>query len=185
MTRWLLLDYGGVLCTPQPEEAQRALVEAAGVGADAFWAAYWVERPAYDRGELSSAAYWEKVAGSAPVDELNRLDVASWSHPQDASLELIGGLEGYELALLSNAPHPLADAIDEMDWMTLVPRRYYSCRLGLTKPDRAAYDAVLAELGAGPADVTFVDDRPENVDGAREAGLTAVLFTDPADLGEL
>ncbi len=31
VTRWLLLDYGGVLCTPQPEEDRRAL-ERAGVG---------------------------------------------------------------------------------------------------------------------------------------------------------
>jgi putative hydrolase of the HAD superfamily len=71
--------------------------------------------------------------------------------------------------------------------MQVVPRRFYSCRLRATKPDPVAYTEVLAELGADPAEVTFVDDRPANVAGAAAVGLRAVLFTDPttlaADLG--
>jgi len=80
-----------------------------------------------------------------------------------------------------------ADAVDELSWMQVVPRRFYSCRLRATKPEPAAYGGVLAELGAGPAEVTFVDDRPANVAGAAVVGMRALLFTDPttlaADLG--
>lgn len=192
MSGWLLLDYGGVLCTPQPEAEREALVRAAGVEPEHFWAAYWRDRGPYDRAELDPAAYWGGVLGRRPepvhVAELDRLDVASWSHPQQATVDLVGAA-GTKLALLSNAPATLADAIERMDWMQVVPRRFYSCRLGLTKPDPRAYAAVLDALGARPGDVTFVDDKPENVEGARESGLHALLFTDAAalasDLGDL
>jgi putative hydrolase of the HAD superfamily len=118
----------------------------------------------------------------ARVAELDRLDVAGWSHPQHAALDVVRSVAGTGLALLSNAPASLADAIDTWEWMGFVPRRYYSCRLGATKPDPVAYRGVLEDLGAEPADVTLVDDRPENVAGAREVGLRALLFTDPATL---
>lgn len=190
---WLLLDYGGVLCTDQPEDDRRALVSAAGVEPGAFWDAYWRDRGPYDRADLDPATYWAGVVGG-PVEpellaELDRLDVAGWSHPREAALDVVRSVRGAELALLSNAPVSVADAIDTSDWMQFVPRRFFSCRLGANKPDPAAYHGVLDALGADPADVTFVDDRPDNVAGARAVGLRALLFTDPttlaADLGDL
>ncbi|WP_244931704.1 HAD-IA family hydrolase [Nocardioides sp. W7] len=49
----------------------------------------------------------------------------------------------------------------------------YSCDIGLAKPDPAYFDKAVAMIGAEPGSVLFVDDRQENVDGARSAGLVA------------
>lgn len=49
----------------------------------------------------------------------------------------------------------------------------YSCDIGLAKPDPAYFDKAVAMIGADPGAVLFVDDRQENVDGARSAGLAA------------
>ena len=38
---------------------------------------------------------------------------------------------------------------------------------------------MLAILGAGPADVVFLDDKKENVAGAQALGIRSVHFTDP------
>jgi putative hydrolase of the HAD superfamily len=195
----VVFDYGAVLCTEQPEEDRRALVGAAGIdpedssAVDRFWTGYWRDRPAYDRAELDLAAYWARVLDRTPtaaeLDAIDDADVASWCHPQPASLAVVDALaqDGVGLALLSNAPVSLADAVDDLPWMQSVPRRFYSCRLRATKPEPAAYGGVLAELGADAADVTFVDDRPANVAGAAAVGMRALLFTDPttlaADLG--
>ena len=199
MAGWVVFDYGAVLCTEQPAADRRALVRAAGLdpdggpAVDAFWAAYWRDRPAYDRAELDPAAYWRRVLDRTPtaaeLAALDAADVAGWVHPQPASLAVAEALAaaGVPLALLSNAPASLADVVDELPWMQVVPHRFYSCRLRATKPDPAAYGGVLAELGAAPAEVTFVDDRPANVAGAAAVGMRALLFTDPttlaADLG--
>ena len=199
MAGWVLFDYGAVLCTEQPVEDRRALVAAAGLDPDdgpatgRFWSRYWRDRPAYDRAELDPAAYWARVLDRTPaaaeLAAFDAADVAGWCHPPPASLAVAEALakDGVELALLSNAPASLADAVDELPWMQVVPHRFYSCRLRATKPDPAAYGGVLTELGADAADVTFVDDRPANVAGAAAVGMRALLYTDPttlaADLG--
>lgn len=196
---WVVFDYGAVLCTEQPEPDRSALVAAAGLdphdvaATGRFWSGYWRDRPAYDRAELDPAAYWAGVLDRSPsaaeLAAIDAADVASWCHPQPASLAVVGALakDGADLALLSNAPTTLAAAVDQLPWMQVVPRRFYSCRLRATKPDPAAYSGVLAELRADPRDVTFVDDRPANVAGAAAVGMRALLFTGPdelaADLG--
>ena len=54
---------------------------------------------------------------------------------------------------------------------------YASARFRAAKPHAACYRSCLAELGAKPEAVLFVDDLEENVTGARQAGLHAERFT--------
>ena len=56
----------------------------------------------------------------------------------------------------------------------------FSYSLRSVKPDPECYRAVLAMLGASPAGVVFLDDRPDNVAGAQALGIRSVQFTDPA-----
>lgn len=57
----------------------------------------------------------------------------------------------------------------------LFHERFLSHEMGLVKPDREAFDHVVARLGC-PADrVLFLDDNAPNVDGARAAGLRSEL----------
>jgi putative hydrolase of the HAD superfamily len=49
----------------------------------------------------------------------------------------------------------------------------YSCEIGLAKPDPAYFSHAVGLIGAEPHEVLFVDDRQENVEGARAAGLRA------------
>jgi putative hydrolase of the HAD superfamily len=189
MGEWVVFDYGGVLCRDQSEEDRRALLALAGVAdGDRFWAAYWDLRGPYDQGLLTARGYWTPVVGreltTAEVATIEAADVAGWSHPYEQTLEIAARLakDGTSLALLSNCPPSMAAAIETMSWTDLIPRRFYSCRLGSLKPDPASYTAVLTAIGAAPADVTFVDDRPVNVAGAEAVGMRALLFTDPATL---
>src|SRR6266851_241682 len=114
---WVLFDYGGVICTPQPDSDVARLASAAGVPVPAFRDAYWAHRLDYDRGELDGTTYWQKVAAgaggsfsAAQVAELTRLDIASWLHLRPGTVTLIEDLAaaGYRLALLSNAPAEVA-----------------------------------------------------------------------------
>jgi HAD superfamily hydrolase (TIGR01509 family) len=62
-------------------------------------------------------------------------------------------------------------------------RQFYSCELGLAKPDPGYFRAVTEYLGVTPDSVLFVDDNLENVLGARAGGLHADLF--PRDGGRM
>lgn len=53
---------------------------------------------------------------------------------------------------------------------------FVSCRIGLRKPDPAAYSHVLRELGVPASQCIFVDDRASNCEAAYEAGIHAIRF---------
>jgi putative hydrolase of the HAD superfamily len=185
---WVLFDYGGVICTPQPDADVAALAAAAGVPVPEFQGPYWAYRLSYDRAELDGATYWHKVAAAlgrsfpAPqVAELIRRDIASWLHLREGTVALLEDLAaaGHRLALLSNAPADFAEVMVEQPVARFFEHLAFSCFLGSVKPEPACYLAVLGMLGARPADVIFIDDRPENVAGAAAVGIHGVPFTTP------
>jgi putative hydrolase of the HAD superfamily len=57
--------------------------------------------------------------------------------------------------------------------------------VGIAKPSPQAYLRALALLDATPAETLFIDDRDENVSGARAAGLDAVGFSSAATLARV
>lgn len=54
--------------------------------------------------------------------------------------------------------------------------QFYSCDLGLAKPDPAFFTAIVDRLCVEPSAVLFVDDTEANVLSARRLGLNAYLF---------
>ena len=190
MTRWVLADYGEVISAPIPAETILELADLAGQGTDEFRDRYWKFRPPYDLGQ-PDRAYWSAVLGreleAEPklVQALVRADVAGWMTLNPRTLPALISFAtraSLRLALLSNAPEPLATAIDHSGWSASFDRRFYSCRLGLAKPDSAVYEAVLNDLGATPESVLFIDDRAENAFAAAALGLQAVRFTSAEEL---
>ena len=53
----------------------------------------------------------------------------------------------------------------------------YSHEEGVQKPDPRMYALASQRLGISPAEIVFLDDRPENVDAARACGFQAILFS--------
>lgn len=54
--------------------------------------------------------------------------------------------------------------------------QYYSCELGLAKPDPAFFTTILGRLRLTPGEVLFIDDNEANVQAALSVGLRASLF---------
>lgn len=185
---WLLFDYGNVICCPQPPGAVVRLAEAARCQVPEFTAAYWEHRLAYDEAKLDGPGYWQRVGASvgrtftgAEVARLTSLDIDSWLHLNPGTLALVQDMAaaGHRLAMLSNAPEDVARAVASLPIAALFEHCLFSCYLRLVKPGAAIYRAVLERLGAGPAEVIFLDDRPDNVASAAELGIRSVLFADP------
>lgn len=82
---------------------------------------------------------------------------------------------GYGIYLLSNYPETLfkkhtqyADFMDDIDGLMV------SYMIKEAKPDRAIYDALCQKYGLNAQECLFFDDRIENVDGAKRAGMDAI-----------
>jgi putative hydrolase of the HAD superfamily len=179
----LLVDYGGVLTRPQPAASVRAMAALVAVPEPTFSRRYWAHRAAHDRG-VEAQAYWSAVAGRELVDErvveqLVRIDVASWSHLNEATLDVLRAVRGNgtSLSILSNAPHEMASALRSHPAFVIFDDLIFSSEIGVGKPNAGAFRAALERLARLPHEVLFVDDRPDNVDAAIALGLRGLLFT--------
>lgn len=185
----VLFDYGEVLTEAQPDADVAAMADVVGLDLPEFQRGYWAARAAYDRGG-SAEDFWRAVAGrdvdGADLAALVRLDVDAWLHLEPAAMAVVAELQarGVRLALLSNAPHELADAVDAHPGFAAFAPRLFSARLGLTKPDPEIFAVAVARLGVPAGEVLFLDDRTDNVAAARAAGLQARQVPDAARLRE-
>ena len=61
-------------------------------------------------------------------------------------------------------------------------RVYFSHEMHMRKPDVEIYQQVLAQSGAHPAETLFMDDKPANLQGATQAGISTLHITTPNDI---
>ena len=179
----IIFDYGNVLCLPQPAEDIQAMAAAVNMPLDDFTKIYWRDRTAYDRAEMEPPEYWGRLTGrqldAAEVAKLVDLDNRSWTHPNEKTLAYVDAAKRKHLrtALLSNLPAGLKTVLEnDCNWLPDFDVRTYSCDVRKTKPDPGIYEECVRALGVKHPEAVFLDDRPENVKGAMEIGIRAVLF---------
>lgn len=111
-----------------------------------------------------------------------------WLNESVAGLIAFLKSRGYTLLLGSNTNilhstffrRQFAPTFDEFDRLIL------SHEVGHMKPDRRFYQACVAAAGVPASSCLFIDDLPENVAGARRAGLTGLRYVEtPALIADL
>jgi putative hydrolase of the HAD superfamily len=189
--RVVVFDYGEVISLEPTDVDRAALVARAGVDAEPFWTAYWAHREPLDQGTISIADYWTAVASDLGVEwdavdvhELWALDHRGWLSVDPGTLRVLHALAdgGTRMALLSNAGADFSGWLRSGSFAPLFERVFVSGELGLVKPNADIYEHVIAELGITPAELLFVDNKSENVEGARAVGGDGHVFTDAAGL---
>ncbi|MFJ3867642.1 HAD-IA family hydrolase [Streptomyces nigra] len=188
----VILDYNGVVGRQPTPDMWSSLAVLAGWPAaqtEAFMRAFWGERAAYDAGELSDRAFWknlihgEQAAGreAERIATLRTADTQMWTRTDPAVLKVLrrAHAAGVPMTLLSNAPLPLASALDDTEWCaTLMSRTVYSARIRVNKPEGRAYATALAAAGwPAPGRTLFVDDRADNVEAASRLGMRTLHYT--------
>lgn len=187
----VLFDYGMVLSNVPNDAHWRQLEQVLGADQEAFQAAYWKHRDAYDRGALGAATYWATVARdinkSLQPDILRALieaDTKVWTQP---NLEMMGWAErlnraGIKTGILSNIGDAMEDGVRRrFPALNEFTHHTFSHRLGIAKPDAAIYRHAVDGLGVPANQILFVDDREENIAAARESGMTAVQYVGHAE----
>ncbi|MGG5259781.1 HAD family hydrolase [Phycicoccus avicenniae] len=183
--RAMLWDADGVL-QRTPDGWLEDLEAAGGPGfAEDVFAA---EAPAV-RGEGRLRDRLAEVLARRPEARVGLEDLLGfWERavPDEAALALVGEVRaaGVRCALATNQhDHRRAWMRDALGLDRRFDDVFYSCELGVAKPEPAYYERVVGVLGVAPEEVGFVDDSPANVDAARALGIRAVLH-DPASGAE-
>jgi putative hydrolase of the HAD superfamily len=184
----LIFDYGNVLCQPQRLSDLRIMAGILQMPEKEFEPIYWSYRMPYDASKMNARQYWEQVASDAKrtlkdgdLEALRKLDVDCWSLPDPVMIRYAEAVRkaGVRTAVLSNMPMDLRVSV--ATWLPEFHHSTYSCDVGYCKPDAAIYQHCLKGLGVAAEEALFLDDRPENIDASREAGIHSVLFTTPAE----
>lgn len=64
----------------------------------------------------------------------------------------------------------------ELGYDGIFDEQFYSCRIGLAKPNPRFFDHIIAAIGGEPAAALLIDDNEANVLAARSVGLSAQTF---------
>ncbi|HJL99055.1 MAG: HAD family phosphatase [Acidimicrobiales bacterium] len=96
----------------------------------------------------------------------------------ELSSELRAG--GIRTAILTN------NVREWRQWRDRIPLQCFepvidSCEVGMRKPDPNIYLLVCTQLGLAPKDCLFLDDHPENIQGALAVGLDALLVSEDCE----
>jgi putative hydrolase of the HAD superfamily len=91
---------------------------------------------------------------------------------------------GVATAIVSNCSYEAGAVVQELGLDAEVDLLILSCLVGLAKPDPAIFQLTLDRLGTTADDALFVDDRLENIDSARELGLSTLLIARPDGTGD-
>jgi putative hydrolase of the HAD superfamily len=189
--RTVIFDYGEVI-SYSPSAADRTTIEElAGVDREKFWASYWAHRPDLDLAVEGVREYWAAIKADTGADwddgrvcQLWLADFRSWLSVNPEVIDVLADLRagGTRLALLSNAGPDYGSFFRHGILGEYLDAVYVSGELKLLKPSAEIYQHALADLGISAPEAVFIDNRADNVRGARELGITGHVFTDAATL---
>lgn len=178
-----MFDLGGVVFGIDVESACSHWATHAGVPAETIKSRFrvdeWYER--HERGEIGAAEYFDALRDTLGITISDQQLVAGWNaifeeEPAEV-FELFESLSSripiYAFSN-SNVTHQEFWERKYAKTLGLFRQVFVSCDLGLRKPEAAAFRHVAACIGTEPEKLLFFDDRAENVDGAREIGMSAI-----------
>jgi len=182
--RAIIFDYGGVLMKtvdyePRHRWDKRLGLPSGTVERIVHGSESWHKAMA---GQITVEAYWDNIASQlnlSPYDiQALAADFYAGDRLDTTLIDEIKQLKqaGHAVALLSNASTALMDELKALQIAHLFDPLVISAYIGVTKPERAAYEAVLERLQR-PADETiFIDDMPANIIGAAQVGINALQY---------
>lgn len=189
---FLYFDLGNVVCPFDYSVAVRQMAGVAGVLPAVIQEVVFDSglENAYEQGDMTTQQFYEAFCqriGKRPDSEALLVASSDMFRLDEAVAELILQLRksGHRTGLLSNTC--------EAHWRFCADRKFpilqqlfevtaLSYELRAMKPDPAIYRGAADLAGVAPGEIFFVDDRADNVEGARRAGFDAVLFAGAADL---
>lgn len=138
-------------------------------------------------GEMAEEKFWTEAAKKLNLT-LKEGFQERWeacyiaSNPiETKTLDLINRLkdQGVKTPLLSNTVESHARINEERGVLQHFSPLILSNVIKASKPSADAYNVLIEKTGIDPAEMVFIDDLPENVDGANKAGIHGLLFKNP------
>lgn len=187
----LLFDLGGVLIDVDFNRVLEHWQPISRLSLEELKATFSADLPyqQHERGEITAAEYFAHLAENLQLQHDPVHITEGWN-------AIFGGEITETLSLVQEARTRIpcyvfsnTNATHQTVWTALYPglaqsfeRIFVSSEMGYRKPERRAFEYVAHAIGVPLNAIMFFDDHPDNVEGARAAGLQAVHVREPSDV---
>ncbi len=197
----IIFDLGGVLLNIDFKQTVLAFA-ALGIGEfNEYYTLQYVS-PLFEQletGKIGPEKFYEEFRNLAKIPSLTNGQIAhAWNALLlDFPAERINWLkqikERYKIYLLSNTNQIHYEAftqlyreqVEDKNFDELFVTAYYSHKLGLRKPNKDIFEAVLQKENMNPVETIFIDDSMANIETAMSMGLQTIHLPSPKTVLEL
>jgi FMN phosphatase YigB (HAD superfamily) len=195
----IIFDLGGVIINLDMKATRDAFIA---LGAENFDTIYTQAGQTgifdrFDKGEITPAEFRNELRKHIPRKVTDEEIDGAWDamllDVPKAKLELLSHLgKKYRLFLLSNTnvihvknfSAELQRVHGTPDFSPYFEKWYYSCNIGMRKPDAEIFEFVLNENHLKAEETLFIDDSVQHIQGASLLGIQTLLLGKHADLAE-
>lgn len=151
-----------------------------------------------DKGQISNQDFFDRLRlelnyRGNDLDLINAWNAMLLDVPEHRLDVLVDAKQNYNTFLLSNTCEPHISVFEHDLYMEhgvknfedYFDKVYYSCRVGMRKPDKEIFELVLRENDLNPQETVFIDDSIQHVQGAGACGINAYLLPKNMEIGTL
>lgn len=189
MIKNVILDMGNVLLDYNPEVPLNMFCDCEEakdiIRNELFHGPEWVMG---DRGDIPDKGRYELVKQRVPEKYWDALKQCCdrWyicMNPIQGAAEFCSFVreQGLGIYILSNASDAFYEYFPKFLPLTFFDGVVVSADIHMLKPDPEIYTYLTDKYGLEPSECLFIDDMPQNVQGAKQAGLQAVRFENDYD----
>ncbi len=152
---------------------------------------------AFDKGLISAEEFFYQIRKQIRYDGPDHELLRAWNAmlldvPERRLDVLVKMKQNYNSFLLSNTNETHITAFEHALYMDHGVKNfndyfdevYYSCRMGMRKPDKEIFEFVLEKNNLKPEETVFIDDSIQHVKGAGACGISAFLLPKNEEIGE-
>lgn len=178
----VIFDWGGVMIDDPGPGLMRYCAEKLNITSSEFKNTFDKFLQDFQTNSVSENTFWESISRNLNVKKPSAISLwkeafISVYRPREEMFSMAESLQrsGCKTALLSNTEIPAMDFFIEQRY-NCFDFQFFSCIEGITKPQKKIYENTVKKIGCEPDEAVFIDDKPVMVDGAKKAGLNAILF---------
>jgi putative hydrolase of the HAD superfamily len=178
----VIFDWGGVLIDDPRPGLMRYCANAFDVPVEVYTEVHDKFLEEFQKGLVSEQTFWQRVCKELgrPQPKQNFLwgeAFRSAYSPRPEVFALASALrnKGYKTALLSNTEVPAMEFFHQLRY-DMFDVLVFSCAEGAQKPERKIYEVTVEKLISRPEQAVLIDDKPQFIEGAQQAGLNGVIF---------
>jgi epoxide hydrolase-like predicted phosphatase len=152
----------------------------------------------FDKGKISIESFFTQLKQKLNFDGNIEYLIDAWNSmildiPEDRLDTLVNAKQNYNTFLLSNTNESHIKVFESdlyseygvKNFEDYFDKLYYSCRIGLRKPDKEIFEYVLTKNKLNPSETVFIDDSIQHVKSAGECGINAFLLEPNMEVNDL